>query len=155
MPICKYVPCGDLSKKKPRILKQGGAKDRYLNAVYYLNKIGKSIETHRVVAKHFIENVDPINKTNVNHINGIKTDNTVGNLEWVTPSENSLHLFRVLKRGFSKKRKIAMIDMGGNIIEEFESFASANRKTGISQTCIWDVCNGKIKKTHGLFWKYL
>lgn len=106
---------------------------------------------HRLVAEAFIPN--PENKPQVNHKNGIKTDNRVENLEWVTNSENQKHRFRVLKKCFCGEKAVLQM-LNNRIVSEFCSAAEAERKTGISKDGIRRCCLGKYLTSGGYKWKY-
>lgn len=64
----------------------------YYNVALSLDGKKKTYPIHRLVAQAFIPN--PLNKSQVNHIDGNKGNNNVDNLEWVTGSENVAHAFR-------------------------------------------------------------
>ncbi|MEN9701291.1 MAG: Listeria phage [Bacteroidota bacterium] len=86
------------SKRHNKFLKPFKNHKGYLMVSVTNNKKCKHISVHRLVAINFIDNIE--NKPQVNHINGIKNDNRVENLEWVTASENSIHAH---KNGLIKK----------------------------------------------------
>ena len=85
------------TRQKGRTLRGSKNHGGYLCLNTYIGgRNGKSLgeRIHRLVARAFIPN--PENKPEVNHKNGDKENNTVHNLEWSTPSENSLHSVHVL-----------------------------------------------------------
>jgi hypothetical protein len=53
------------------------------------NKPRITLLVHRLVGLHFIPNEDPYNKTQIDHIDRIRTNNNATNLRWVSPKENS------------------------------------------------------------------
>lgn len=77
-------------------------KDGYVSVMLYRDGEMINKRIHRLVAYAFIGN--PELKPDVNHINGRKADNAASNLEWVTPSENIKHAFRLgLKNQFGER----------------------------------------------------
>jgi hypothetical protein len=86
----KIFPDGRIwSIKSNKFIKANINSSGYLKVGLY-NKNGiKYFNIHRLIAENFIEN--KFQKPQVNHINGIKTDNRIENLEWVTASQNSKH----------------------------------------------------------------
>jgi len=113
--------------KPPRIIEGRILKTQTNNRGYQTlrfthegRKISKRV--HRLVAETFIPNLE--NKPQVNHKDGVKANNFVGNLEWATNAENQLHavanglVTRPLgENAYRFKSLIKVFDKGGNHID--------------------------------------
>ena len=64
-------------------------KERYEQGYIKVHLNLKSYAKHRIIAEQFIENDDPENKTEIDHINTIRDDNHIQNLRWCTSSSNA------------------------------------------------------------------
>lgn len=99
-------------KNKKNIILKYGLNRGYQRVILCVNKIRKNIHIHQLVMLAF---VGKPNGMQINHINGVKTDNRLCNLEYVTQSENMKHAYRLglekpVDNGF--KKAVAMIKYG-------------------------------------------
>ena len=143
--------CGRVrsSYKGGRILKPNLSFYGYWRVQLWRGGKGRSIYVHRLVAQAFIPNPD--GKPQINHINGIKTDNRVENLEWCTNMENQLH---ASKTDLKSTVKILQLDRNGNVIKEWPSMVQAAQSVGVSKESIFACCNGLSKTSKNFIWRY-
>ena len=109
----------------------------------------------RIVANVFIPN--PENKTEVNHIDGNKNNNTVSKLEWVNRNENMKHALKTgLLRNASRKLplKIYQLDLEGNFIREWENSNELKEYLKKDISHIYACCRGSEQTAYGYKWKY-
>lgn len=111
---------------------------------------GKTVYVHRLLAQAFIKN--PRDCDCVNHIDGVKTNNTIQNLEWCTKGENNTHAW---KSGLQDAHKVACRRIeDGKVYESlraaaYENCTSPKRSCNISRACKYG------KTAGGYHWEFV
>lgn len=144
-------------KKKGKRMNLWVSGEGYFTLSLWKNHNIKYATLHRLLATVFIPNL--YKKAQVNHKNGIKTDNRLSNLEWVTLEENLQHAHR---NGLIKQRKgndsnlaipIIQCDKAGNEIRRFGSYREAAEYVGGTPACIGRAVRGNRHTMGGFIWK--
>ena len=129
-----------MKKVKGKLLKQNLNKKGYPEVRFRKNGNHTRL-VHKIVASAFM--IKPENCTQINHKNGIKTDNRVKNLEWVTQSENQLHAYKLglqpSRSGESNGRAILTDEKVTALKELYNSGKSAKEVAEMTGTNIHTV----------------
>lgn len=121
---------------------------------------GKTHNVHTLVAEAFIER--PSWATQVNHIDGVKTNNKATNLEWVNQSLNQLHAYSIgLQKPFSlggekhpKARGVLARSVRGEEVGRWGCVSDCARDLGLRLGSVFRVLYGVRKVYAGMVFTY-
>lgn len=131
----------------------------YFRVTLY-NEVGvKIFYIHRLVGITFLPNVE--NLPEINHKDGNKFNNCVGNLEWCTRKENSKHSHSLglqkSKKGVDNPRhkQLHQYSLDGVFVRSWSCVMDVERELGFKNGAISNCCLGKSKTSHNFIWKYV
>lgn len=147
--------CGKVwSYRSKKFLALYQTKSGYLTANLSKNGKSKPYRVNRLVAEAYLEN--PNNLPYVNHKDEVKTHNWINNLEWCDAKYNSNYgssrdkIAEKLEGNNNSGKPVICIETG----VVYKSVKEAERQTGIHNSGINRVVNGKMKTSGGYHWKY-
>lgn len=110
-----------------------------------LNGNRKTYLSHRIIAQTFLPNTE--NKKEVNHKDTVKTNNRVGNLEWVTSAENNKHAIncglRPNKKGEHSDNTQLRNDQVLEIFNSTQAPSELAKIFAVGISVIYQIKNGK------------
>jgi hypothetical protein len=119
-----------------------------------------------LVARLVLQAFTGVTGEQVNHINGVRTDNRLTNLEWTTSSANMLHSYRVLGRVHPRpwkgkfgalnahSKKVAQYRPDGTLVRVWDAVQETAR-AGFSAGNVGSVCRGERRSHKGFIWQYI
>src|SRR5574344_599747 len=164
--IMKILDClinngNKIQHLKEKILKQYLSKRGYFVINLCKNGKSKTFKIHRLIAIYFIENKNNYNI--INHINGIKTDKRISNLEWCTYKHNTNEAFRLglmkpIKIKYGKESphhtSILQYDINFKLIKKWYLLKEASEKLKINRINIINCCKSRRKTAGKFIWRY-
>jgi DNA invertase Pin-like site-specific DNA recombinase len=111
----------------------------------------KNLRLGRMVAQHFVPN--PLNKPEVNHLDGNRFNDDASNLEWVTTSENQRHKIGLQKKNGTYKPPRGRMTIARHNVERVFKLRKEGylhkeiaKKLGMGQSTVTHILLGTRRK---------
>lgn len=157
--VDRYVnsPYNTKSFRKGKVLKPNITRNGYYQICLFKNSKVKKYSVHRLVYEVFNGQI-PENMQ-VNHINEVKTDNRLSNLNLMTPKEN-INFGTGIERCHNQlingkcSKPVLQFTLDNIFVKEYPSLMQVYRELGFKHSSIFKCCSGKYKQAYGFKWQY-
>lgn len=141
--------------KNGYILKQKEDRDGYRQIGLYKDRKKYYFRVHRLVLSTF-KPVKNMMYYEVNHINGIKNDNRLENLEWCTPLENTRHAIKIGHRDPRKGEDNGMSKLTKKEVLEIVKIREETGKTHREIAAEYNVARTAVTRIlNGTYWSHV
>src|SRR5579863_7445631 len=135
-----------MGKRGTNLLAIQTRRDGYRTVTLYKDKKTYGRQVHRLVALAFLPN--PEKHPVVHHKDGVRSNNCIENLEWVSYAENAQQKLEEAEENVRRSRSVIQIHPSGDYTE-WGSIKAAASFLEIRSGDIGDCCNGKISLAGG------